>query len=517
MSAIHANGSRLTPSEDQTSRLSAVRLAQAIAEGRCTASDATSTHLGRIRALDRDGPNLAAVIETNARAMDIAAELDARRDRAGPLHGVPVLVKANVDTADAMATSAGALALAGHRARQDAPLVARLRTAGAVLIGKTNLSEWAFFRSAEGISGWSSLGGQTRNPYALDRSPSGSSSGAAVAVAAGLAPLAIGTETDGSIVSPASVNGVVGIKPTPGVVDAQGIIPIAKSLDTAGPLARNVRDAALLAAIANPGVLPAFWPPAAVGSKPLRGIRIGILRGFRVPDWPRALESAIAAARDLGAEAVDPVRLNIDPDWRDAELQLMLHEFKAGLNAYLQEHETPIEDLAGLIAYNDAHAEAVMPTFGQDLLIAAEATLGLDTASYATARARGIGAMRRSLARVFEAHSLDALMVPADGPAPRIGEKEPDAVGSSSVAALGGCPSIALPWALIDGLPVGIALIGKPFAEASLVALAAACEDARGAFPAPTAHIAGQSPEPPARNTSSRSSGMEVSEVPRNR
>ena len=290
MSATHANGSRLTPSEDQTSRLSAVQLAQAIADGRCTASDATSTHLGRIRALDRDGPNLAAVIETNARAMDIAAELDApARPRAGPLHGVPVLVKANVDTADAMATSAGALALAGHRARQDAPVVTRLRAAGAVLIGKTNLSEWAFFRSAEGVSGWSSLGGQTRNPYALDRSPSGSSSGAAVAVAAGLAPLAIGTETDGSIVSPASVNGVVGIKPTPGVVDAQGIIPIAKSLDTAGPLARNVRDAAaLLAAIANPGVLlPEVAAPAAVGGKPLRGIRIGILRGFRVPDWPQ--------------------------------------------------------------------------------------------------------------------------------------------------------------------------------------------------------------------------------------
>ena len=465
---------------------SALELAQAIANRQCTVREATRAQLARIRALDREGPKLNAVIETNAHALDIAAALDTRRTRVGALHGVPVLVKANVDTADAMTTSAGAIALADHRARQDAPVIARLRQAGAVLIGKTNMSEWAFFRSTEAISGWSGLGGQTRNAYRTDRSPSGSSSGAAVAVAAGLAPLAVGTETDGSIVSPASVNGVVGIKPTPGVVDARGIVPIAASLDTAGPLARNVRDAAaLLAAMTDRVVLPRSLTAAPPTRQPLRGSRIGVLRRFRVPDWPPALESAVTAIRDLGADAVDPVRVDLDTNWRHAERQLMLHEFKAGLNTYLREHDAPIKDLAGLIAYNEAHAAAAMPTFGQDLLVAAEATQGLRSPAYAAARAGSILAMRRRLGTVFRAGALDALMVPADGPAAPIGQKDPGTVSSSSIAALGGCPSIVLPWALIDGSPVAIALIGKPFGELPLIEMAAACEDARGAFPAP--------------------------------
>ena len=469
--------------------LGAVRLARAIHDGTCSAVEAVNAHLDRIRAFDRDGPRLNAVLETNPQALDIAAELDARHARSGPvgtLHGVPVLVKANVDTADPMATSAGSRALAGHGAARDAPMVTRLRTAGAVLIGTTNLSEWANFRSARSIDGWSSLGGQTRNPYRLDHSPSGSSSGSAVAAAARLAPFAVGTETDGSIVSPASVSGVVGIKPTSGVVDTGGIIPIAASLDTAGPLARSVRDAgALLAAMARPAAPLVPGPALDNGSRPLVGTRIGVLRGFGALDWPAELEAAIAALAKLGADIVDPVAIAIDDGWQDAERRLLLHEFNAGLNRYLCQHQTGIADLAELIAYNNAHAAEVMPTFGQDLLEAA-ATGTLDRGAYIAARNSSIGAMRRGLARAFATHELRILLVPAGGPAHRIDRPTRPASSSSSIAALSGYPSIALPWTLIDGLPVGFALVGKPFTEPALLATADACEAVRGPFPAPT-------------------------------
>ena len=469
-------------------QLGAVDLAQAIREGRCTAVEAVRAHLDGIRAFDQEARPINAVLETNPGALAAAAELDARHARTGPLgalHGVPVLVKANIDTATAMATSAGSKALAGHRAQRDAPAIGRLRAAGAVLIGSTNLSEWANFRSARSIDGWSSLGGQTRNPYRLDHSPSGSSSGSAVAVAARLAPLAVGTETDGSIVSPASVNGVVGIKPTSGVVDGGGIIPIAASLDTAGPLARTVRDAgALLAAMAK-STAP-FVPAPALGSgtRPLPGVRIGVLRGFGTTGWPRELETVTAVLGRLGADVVDPVTLAVDDGWRDAERQLLLHEFNAGLNRYLSRHQTGLANLAELIAYNDAHAAEVMPAFGQDLLEAA-ATGALDHGAYVAARESSIGAMRRGLADAFATHALDLLLVPADGPAPRIGRVKAPTVGSSSIAALSGCPSLALPWTLIDGLPIAVAFIGKPFTEPALLATGAACETARGPFPPP--------------------------------
>ena len=469
--------------------LGAIQLAQTIRDGGCSAVEAVSAYLGRIRAFDRGGPRLNAVLETNPRALAMAAELDARQARTGPLgplHGVPVLVKANIDIADPVATSAGSRALAGHRASRDAPAVARLRTAGAIPIGTTNLSEWANFRSARSIDGWSSLGGQTRNPYNLDHSPSGSSSGSAAAVAAHLAPTAVGTETDGSIVSPATANGVVGIKPTSGVVDARGIIPIAASLDTAGPLARTAADAgALLAAMATPTA--PLLPEPALGkrSHPLRGIRIGILRGFGTANWYLELETAITALAKLGAEVVDPVTMSIDDGWRDAERRLLLHEFNAGLSRYLSLHQTGIANLTELIAFNDAHAAEVMPTFGQDLLEAAAAGT-LDRPAYLAARESSIGAMRRGLAGAFATHALRILVAPVQGPAPRIdGEKGPT-IDSSSIAALSGYPSLALPWTLIDGLPIGFAMLGKPFTESTLVAAAAACETVRGPFPAPT-------------------------------
>jgi len=445
-------------------------------------------HLDRIRAFENDGPRLNAVLETNVGALDAAAELDAqqaRRGSVGALHGVPVLVKANIDTADAMATSAGSRALANHHAQRDAPVIDRLRAAGAILVGTTNLSEWANFRSTGSIDGWSSLGGQTRNPYRLDHSPSGSSSGSAVAVAAHLTPLAVGTETDGSIVSPASVNGVVGIKPTSGVVDGRGIIPIAASLDTAGPLARTVRDAdALLAAMAKPTAPFVSGTPLGNGSRPLGGVRIGILRDFGNADWRGDLETAVVVLTELGADVIDPVTITVDDGWQDAERQLLLHEFNAGLNHYLGQHPADIGNLAELIAYNDAHAAEVMPAFGQDLLEAAVAG-SLDRRAYATARESSIGAMRRGLADVFAAHALGVLLVPADDPAWRVDDAKVPTVGSSSIAALSGYPSLALPWTLIGGLPVAVALIGKPFTERHLLATAAACETARGPFPPP--------------------------------
>ena len=472
-----------------STQLGAVELAHAIRDGHCTAVEAVGAYLDRIRAFDRDTPPLNAVLETNSRALAAATALDARQTRTGPigaLHGVPVLIKANIDTADAMATSAGSRALANHRAQRDAPVIDRLRAAGTVLIGTTNLSEWANFRSAHSIDGWSSLGGQTRNPYRLDHSPSGSSSGSAVAVAASLAPLAVGTETDGSIISPASVNGVVGIKPTFGVVDAGGIIPIAASLDTAGPLARTVRDAgALFAAMAKPTapLMPA--PVLGSGSRPLRGVRIGVLRGFGTAAWPRQLETAIAVLAELGAAVVDPVAIAVDEGWRDAERELLLHEFNVGLNRYLSGHPTDLANLDELIAYNDAHAAEVMPVFGQDLLEAA-ARGTLDRRVYAAVRESSIGAMRRGLADAFAAHELRFILAPAAGPALKIDHPGTPTVGSSSIAALSGYPSLALPWTLIDGLPMAVALVGEPFTEPALLATAAACETARGPFPAPT-------------------------------
>lgn len=473
-------------------QLGAVQLAQAIGDGQCTAVEAVRAHLERIERFDRDGPGLNAVLETNPGALATAAELDARQARSGPLgalHGVPVLIKANIDTADAMATSAGSKALANHRAQRDAPVVGRLRAAGAVLIGTTNLSEWANFRSTRSTDGWSSLGGQTRNPYHLDHSPSGSSSGSAVAVAARLAPLAVGTETDGSIVCPASANGVVGIKPTSGAVDARGIIPIAASLDTAGPLARTVGEAgALLAAMATPA--PSSPPVPAPGggtgaSRPLLTTRAGVLRDFGTAAWPRGLETAIGVLRQLGSDIVDPVTVAVDERWKDAQRQLLLHEFNAGLNRYLGQHDAEVANLEELIAYNVRHAAEVMPGFGQDLLEAA-AKGTLDAPAYTAARESSVGAMRRGLAKAFTAHALDFLLVPAEGPAPRIDQAQEPRIASSSIAALSGYPSLALPWTLIDGLPAAVFLVGKPFTEAELLATASACETARGPFPAPT-------------------------------
>ena len=484
--AVAGDGADLTT-------LTAAELQPRLASGEITAVAVTEAFLARIAAVDDAGPRLGAVIEINPDARAIAADLDAYRAAhgvKGPLHGLPVLLKANIDTGDAMATHAGSLALAEHRAPRDAHHVARLRHAGAVILGKTNLSEWANFRSTRSTSGWSSLGGQTRNPHVLDRNPCGSSSGSAVAVAARLAPLAVGTETDGSIVCPSSINGIVGIKPTVGTVSRHGIIPIAHTQDTAGPMARTVRDAALLleamigadpadaGARAYPDGSPALLPDPE--RTDLEGLRIGVYRGYAgAGDYPAVdsvFESAVAHLRSLGADVVDPIELAPDDAIYEAEYEVLLHEFKAGLNDYLASHPVPADrdSLAGLIAWNRDHAASVMPHFGQEIFLESATRGGLDADAYRQALADGPLRMRRLLGEALDAHGVDAMITAAGSFAWKTDWLGGDRfmVGSSSLAAMSGFPSVAVPAGDVRGLPVGVAFVGRPFTEPTLIQIA---------------------------------------------
>jgi amidase len=493
------------PTDAEIAALDAVSLEARLASGELSAERVASVFLARIEALNDGGPNLRALVELDPDALAIARELDTRRAASGPvgpLHGLPIVIKANIDTADAMATSAGSVALARYRAAFDAPIVARLRAAGAVLLGKTNLSEWANFRSTHSTSGWSSLGGQTRNPYVLDRSPCGSSSGSAVAVAAALAPLAIGTETDGSIVCPSAMNGVVGIKPTLGLVSGRGIVPIARSQDTAGPIARNVRDAALLLrAIEEPGTRPTehAWrasPSAGTissargGERPLDGLRLGVVRDYSGAGSDPRLDEAfgqwLERLRTLGAELVDPVQTGLSAAVESAELTVLLHEFHAQIDEYLRNVRDGPRSLDALIAFDDAHPDVTMPIFGQDLFTAAQRTGGLDAPAYRDALA-ALARFRERLAATFVERRLGALVAPVTGRAWRVNPAAGDrfAVASSTVAAVSGYPSVAVPAELLDELPVAIALIGRPWSEPELVEIASAFEAARGSFPPP--------------------------------
>jgi amidase len=466
--------------------LEAVALRAELEAGRVSALQVTQAYLRRIAALDDAGPMLSAVIEINPDAEAIARSLDEQRERAtrGPLHGVPVLLKANIDTADRMATTAGSLALARHRARVDADVVSRLRAAGAVVLGKTNLSEWANFRSTKSTSGWSSLGGQTRNPYVLDRNPCGSSSGSAVAIAARLAPLAVGTETDGSIVCPAGVNGVVGVKPARGSVSQRGIVPIAHSQDTAGPLARTVADAALLLSVlAEPGL-------GAGASADVAGLRVGVIRNFNGAGRDAAVEAAFTQALDwlrrAGVVLIDPVQAALGPAAGQAEFAILLAEFRDDLGAYLAGVEDGPRTLDELIAFNAARAAEVMPHFGQELLLAARDGGGTADAGYAAAL-QTVAAARTTLAELLAEHDLDALIAPTNGRAWRIDYASGDSFGASSsrIAAATGYPSLTVPVALANELPLGVSLVGKSGEEPLLLALGAAVERARGAFPEP--------------------------------
>ena len=494
LAAVGAAGfARAAKHPAKVEEISLQEIAAAYNDGRLTARQLTGIYLKRIAAFDAKGPRLGAVLEINPRASDIAAELDRERESRGPrgpLHGVPILIKDNIETADRLMTTAGSLALAGWYAPTDAPLVARLRAAGAVILGKANMSEWANFRSTRSVSGWSGRGGQTRNPYALDRSPSGSSSGSAVAVAANLCAVAVGTETNGSIVSPASINGIVGLKPTVGLVSRGGIVPISHSQDTAGPLARSVFDAAvLLGAMSGPD---AADPASAAADRfesnyvrcldpeGLRGARLGIARRF-FADNPRLnefLDSCIASLRRAAAIVLDPVDLGAQSS-EGAELEVLLYEFKTDLNAYLARlpKEFPVRSLADVIRFNDAHAAEELGMFDQELLRRAQAKGGLDEAAYRDARAACLAASGGIDAALAE-HNLDAIVTLTSGPAWLIDpiNGDSDTGGCSSPAAIAGYPHITVPAGLYRGLPVGLSFFGAAFSEPKLIKLASGFE-----------------------------------------
>ncbi|MEC5162286.1 MULTISPECIES: amidase [unclassified Janthinobacterium] len=458
----------------------------------------TSQYLARIDAIDRSGPRINAIIELNPDALTIARERD--RERAagkvrGPLHGIPVLLKDNIATGDRMCTSAGSLALAGVRASRDAHVVARLRAAGAVILGKTNMSEWANMRSTHSVSGWSARGGLTRNPYALDRSCSGSSSGSGAAIAACLATLAVGTETDGSIVSPASVCGLVGIKPTLGLVSRSGIIPISRSQDTAGPMARSVADAALMLAAmvgvdrADAATLDGAGKAGdyarALDKKGLRGMRIGVARDFFGSNdgLDAVIERALLVLAAQGAILVDPVQVPNVAKYADSEAEVMLHEFKAGLADYLREYApgAPVADMAGVTAFNQKHQRAEMRYFGQEYLLLAEGKKGLDSREYLDALANNQRyAREEGLDQVLREHQLDALVAPTGGPAWLTDFINGDHYGGSfsTPAAVAGYPHVTVPAGFVHGLPVGLSFVGAAYSEAALIKMAYAFEQA---------------------------------------
>ncbi|HUP41099.1 MAG TPA: amidase [Vicinamibacterales bacterium] len=481
--------------------LSATDARDRMAAGILTSRALTQAYLDRIKEIDDSGPTLNAVIEISPTAIADAEALDTER-KAGkvrsPLHGIPILIKDNID-AVGMVNSAGSLALADNRPKQDAFIVTRLRDAGAVILGKTNLSEWANFRSTRSTSGWSSRGGQTKNPYVLDRNPCGSSSGTGAAIAASLAAIGVGTETDGSIICPASVNGLVGIKPTVGVVSRRGLIPIAASQDTAGPMARTVADAAMLltalaaideqdpAASGAIGHVPREYA-APVGAT-LKGARIGVLRqamGFH-PDAEAAANNALEQMKSEGAIIVD-VKLATYNDWDPAELDVLLYEFKDGLNGYLKTSGSPHSSLEAIIAFNKAHAATVMPFFGQELFERAQAKGPLTDPAYRTARdsARRL-AGKEGLLAALDRDRLDAMVAPSMSPAwPTDHLLGDHVVGAGyGVAAVAGTPSITVPAGNAQGLPLGLTIMGRAYDETRIIALASAIEQKLKARTAP--------------------------------
>ena len=465
--------------------------------GAITSRELVRVFLARIDAIDRHGPALNSIIEINPDALSIAAQLDAERARSGPrgpLHGIPVLLKDNIDTADQMLTTAGSLALVNSRPSQDAFLVAKLRAAGAVILGKTNLSEWANFRSTHSTSGWSARGGLTRNPYALDRNSCGSSSGSGAAIAAYLAVAAVGTETDGSIVCPSGINGIVGIKPTVGLISRSGVIPISASQDTAGPMALSVADAvALLTAMSGPdpkdSASTVASRPAAVDygqflkGDALRGARIGVARNLGGFDAriDKVLDQAIAAMRAQGAEIVDPVELKTDGALGDLELAVLKFEFKDGLNKYLATRTNAPKTLAELIAFNDREPRELRH-FGQEIFIDSEAMAGLDSKEYRDAAAKAKRfAGREGIDAVLKKHKLDALVSPTVGLAwltDLVNGDHYTGGNASTAAAVAGYPHITVPAGFVEGLPVGVSFIGSAWSEPRLIGFAYSYEQA---------------------------------------
>jgi len=477
-----------------------------MASGKYTAQSLTQKYLDRIAEIDKNGPGINSVIETNPEALAIAAALDNERKTGrvrGQLHGIPVLIKDNIDTHDRMMTTAGSLALAGSIPLQDSSVAKKLREAGAVIIGKTNLSEWANFRSSHSSSGWSGRGGQTRNPYVLDRNPCGSSSGTGAAIAANLAAIGIGTETDGSVVCPSNANSLVGIKPTLGLVSRAGIVPIAHSQDTAGPMCRTVTDAAiLLGALAgvdprdtttNAGSGRSFADYAkSLDVNGLKGARIGVHRkAFGFSDAvDKVMKDSIDIIKSRGATVVDPADIPTQGKFDDSELEVLLYEFKADLNAYLASlgPRAPVKSLKEIIDFNEQYRDREMPYFGQDLLIKAQGKGPLTEKAYRDALAKNQRLTRKEgIDFVMDKNKLDALIAPTGGPPWPTDWVNGDHFtgGYSSASAVAGYPHITVPAGYVFGLPVGISFFGRAWSEPTLIKFAYAFEQATRARRAP--------------------------------
>jgi len=472
------------------------QLQQMMQNGQHTSQSITKQYLKRIGAIDKKGPALNAVIELNPDALSIAGAMDAERKAGkirGPLHGIPVLIKDNIDCGDKMQTTAGSLALEGHHAAKDAFIIAKLRASGAVLLGKTNLSEWANFRSSRSTSGWSSRGGQTKNPYFLDRNPSGSSAGSGSAVSANLCAVAIGTETNGSVVSPSSINGVVGIKPTVGLLSRSGIIPISSTQDTAGPMARTVKDAALLLAS-----LQGFDPEDTVTDESQGKTRpdynscfdAGNLKGKTIGIEKAALtghegvvalfQDAIALLKAQGANVVEIELQRLLSDPNSVEGIVLQYEFKHGLNAYLSTAGAAVKSLADVIAFNKQNEKRAMPFFKQETLERSEARGDLNSQEYTDALKKLLTA-RTIIDDLMKQNRLDAIVAPTSGPACCIDLVAGDygtGRSYSGPAAIAGYPHITVPMGLVFDLPVGLSFVGTAYTEPALIGMAYAYEQA---------------------------------------
>ena len=501
---LHAPGqSGCPPATDvaafELDEITISQLADGMSSGKYTARAIAEKYLARIEAIDRHGPALNSVIEINPDALEIAEKLDAERKEKGargPLHGIPILLKDNLDTADKMMTTAGSLALVGSKPSKDSFVVQRLRAAGAVILGKTNLSEWANIRSTHSTSGWSGRGGQTKNPFALDRNPCGSSSGSGAAVSANLCVAAIGTETDGSIVCPANANGVVGIKPTVGLTSRTGIIPISHTQDGAGPLARTVRDAAIVL-----GTMVGVDAEDAASSlsqgkglndytkfldpKGLNGARIGVVRkyfGFS-DSVDRLMEESLSVLKSQGAVLVDPVEIETLGKFDESEFTVFLYELKTNLNKYLERlgPSAPVKNLREVIAFNEKNRDKEMPFFGQDIFVHSEAKGPLSEKEYVDALAKNrLLARAEGIDAVMDKHKLDALVAPTGSPAwpTDLVNGDHSGGGSSNAAAVAGYPNINVPAGNLWGLPVGLSFFGRAWSEPTLIRLAYAFEQA---------------------------------------
>lgn len=475
-------------------------IADAIASGKVSSETMTRVYLDRIETIDRSGPALRSVLAVNPNAIADARAADAARaagQQVGPLHGVPILLKDNIETKDPVATTAGALVLKDNIVNRDAPLTAGLRAAGAIILGKANLSQWANFRSNDSISGWSAMGGQVRNPHILDRSPCGSSSGSGAAAAASLAAATVGTETNGSVICPSTINGVVGFKPTVGLVSQTGIVPISSTQDTAGPMTRSVRDAAIMlnAMATGPGADTDFTAGLNTGS--LQGKRIGVLR-FAVGSHKGVsglFDEALKALEAQGATLVDIAELDLPDGYGAAETKILQVEYKHTLNAYLATAAPAVKHrtLKDVIAFNEANADVELPLFDQSIMVASEAQPGIDDAEYIAARDKIVNASGRDgIDKFLKDNNVEVLVAPSFGPSWLVdavyGDNTLGGAGAGYLAAIAGYPHLSVPMGTVRELPVGLSFMGTAGDDAKILSFGYAYEQATNLIPTPKFH-----------------------------